>query len=145
MNLRLSFLSLIVFFMFACGGSSVKHHSYAAQTLDDLAQVAKKTALTERAEALRGAGLAAQVKGENVADAVAAAALEYQKRIAVVNGFIAAKDVYVRAVLVALSKEADLSTIVPLLQKALVAYEGVRALFNNSVPAIPASVKEMIK
>lgn len=145
MNVRLSFLSLVALFLFACGGASVKHHSYAAQTLDDLAQVAKKTAMTERGEALREAGLAAQAKGENVAEAVAAAALEYQKRIDVVNGFIAAKDVYVRAVLAALAKDADLSTILPILQKALVAYEGVRALFKNAVPAVPAPVKEMVK
>lgn len=145
MNLRLSLLSLVALFLFACGGSSVKHHSYAAQTLDDLAQVAKKTVLTERDAALREAGLAAQAKGENVADAVAAAALVYQKRVDAVNGFIAAKDAYVRAVLAALAKDTDLATVLPILQKALEAYEGVRALLKDTVPAVPGPVKEMIK
>jgi hypothetical protein len=144
-NLRLPFLALVALFLFACGGSSVKHHSYAAQTLDDLALAAKKTAMTERGEALREAGMAAHAKGMDVAEAVAAAALAYQKRIDVVNGFISAKDVYVRAVLAALAKDTDLSTILPILQKALIAYEGVRALFKNTVPAVPAPVKEMVK
>lgn len=142
---RVPLAALVVLFLAACGGSAVKHHSYAAQTLDDLAKVAKDTAMAQREEALRTAGLEAQAKGQNVEEAVAAAALTYQKKIDVVNGYIAAKDIYVRAVLAAIAKDADLATILPILQKALVAYAGVRALFKDDVPAVPEPVKEMLK
>lgn len=145
MTFRLSFLTLVACVLVACGGSSVKHHSYAAQTLDDLAQVARDTAMTERDEVLRTAGLAANADGKDVQEAVAAAALRYQKRIDVVNGFIAAKDAYVRAVLAALAKDTDLKTILPILQEALTAYESVRVLFKDSVPTVPAPVKEMLE
>ena len=142
---RLPLAAVVALFLVACGGSAVKHHSYAAQTLDDLARVAKETALAQREAALRDAGLAAQAKGENVSDAIAAAALTYQKRIDVVNGYIAAKDIYVRAVLAAIAKDADLATVVPMLQKALIAYKAVQALFKDDVPEVPAPVKEMLK
>lgn len=145
MRLRQTFLTVVTLVLVACGGSSVKHHSYAAQTLDDLAQVARETAMTERGNALQKAGLAAHAEGKDVQEAVAAAALTQEKRIDVVNGFIAAKDAYVRAVLAAISKDADLKTILPILQKALTAYAGVQALFKDSVPAVPAPVKEMIE
>jgi hypothetical protein len=138
-------LALIVLFFSACGGSSVKHHSYAAQTLDDLAQVARETSMTERGDALRKAGLAAQAEGKDVNEAVTAAALTYQNRIDAVNGFIAAKEVYIRAVLAAISKDTDLQTILPILRKALEAYAGVQAFFKDTVPAVPSPVKEMLE
>lgn len=128
----------------ACGGTSLKAHSYAAQTLDDVAKVARATALEQRGEALEAAGERAQEQGADVAEAVAAAAVAYQRRIDAVNGYIAAKDLYVRAVLLAAGQDKpNLATLVPVLRNALGAYAGVRALYPG-LPAIPTPIKELV-
>lgn len=142
---RMPLITLVLLFLVACGGSAVKRHSYAAQTLDDLAQTAKSTAMTQREVALREAGEAAIAAGTDVNAAVEAAALAYQAKISAVNAFINAKDLYIRAVLAAINKDADLSTILPMLKDALAAYANLQAVFKETIPPIPGPVKEMIK
>lgn len=128
----------------ACGGSGLKAHSYAAQTLDDVAQVARETALERRAETLEAAGAKAKADGGDVDEAVAAAAVGYQSKIDAVNGFIHAKDLYVRAVLLAAGQDKpNLATLVPVLRDALGSYAGVRALYP-ALPDIPAPIKELV-
>ena len=143
MNLRMPLSILLFAFLSACSGSAIRHHSYAAQTLDDLAKVAKETVMADREATLRAAGLAAE--GRNVEEAVAAAAMAYQKKVDVVNSYIAAKDIYVRAVLAAINKDVDVKTILPILHKGVIAYAGVKALFKDAVPDLPKPVKEMLK
>lgn len=142
---HLPLIAMTLLFLVACGGSAVKRHSYAAQTLDDLALTAKSTAMTQREAVLRKAGEDAIAAGTNVNEAIEAAALAYQTKINAVNAFIAAKDLYIRAVLAAINKDADLGTILPMLKDALAAYANLQAVFKDDIPPIPGPVKEMLK
>ena len=128
----------------ACGGTSLKAHSYAATTLDYVARVARETALEDRGEKLQAAGEQAQADGKDVTEAVNAAAVKYQARIDAVNGYIAAKDLYVRAVLLAAGQDKpSFATLLPVLRNAIAAYAGVRALYP-SLPDIPDPIKELV-
>lgn len=152
--------ALILFTMFAvvgCGAcapsnAALRAHSFAAQTLDDLATGAKSTALDMRQAVLDKAAVDAHKAGL-MGDALtaevqkAAAVFDTGPVIGTVNAFISTKDIYVRAVLVAASKDTPTWVDVkPMLRGALAAYAAMRDALGkpDKMPPIPAAISNLI-
>jgi hypothetical protein len=131
-----------------CGGSSqsaIKGHSYAAQTLDDLASGARQSVLELRQTALLEAGKDAEKAGQPVTPAVLAAADAFDRGPILhgVNAFIGAKEAYVRVVLVAAqASEPDWVGLKLALQSALRSYEDLRKAVGErlALPEVPKAV-----
>ena len=140
-------IAIILILLAACGDSALKRHSYAAQTLDDLAGVARRESLALREKTLREAGERALAAGStDIRSSVELAATEFQPKIDAVNAFVSAKNIYIRAVLlVAQQEEPGFDDLVIVLRNAIDVYEGVRAALGSTIPPIPPIVKELIR
>lgn len=151
--LRLTGLALIIA-LAACGGcassnTALKAHTTAAQTLDDVADQAKELALADREQALTQAATQAKVNGADVTKAVtdAAAAYDAGPTIPAVNAFVAAKDAYVRAVLMDAGKDEPTWTNARRLLKDVVdAYTNLRAALGNpeKMPKLPVAIASLL-
>jgi hypothetical protein len=137
---------------FGCGGgsqSNLRAHSYAAQTLDDIAVAARQTVMEVRQSSLIEAGQRAEKAGAPVTPAVLAAAEDFDAGSAIkgVNAFITAKDAYVRAVLVATrADEPDWVGLKLALQSALQSYDYLRAALGEraKLPEVPKAVMAVL-
>lgn len=136
----------------ACGGpgNSLKAHSYAAQTFENVAVEGREAALEMRAHELREAGEIAQAAGADVEAAVRSAAADFDEGpvINAVNAFIAAKQVYVQGVLVAVGDEQPSFThLRALLNDAALAYQSLRLALGEAgkrLPDLPASLIDLL-
>lgn len=138
----------------ACAPSNaaLRGHSTAAQTLDDLADDAKKTVLELRQVELDKAAVAAHdagLMGNALTAEVQKAATKFDSgpAIGAVNAFIAAKDLYVRGVLMAASKDPpSWTTVKPILKDVIAAYNAMREALGkpDKMPPIPPAIAELL-
>lgn len=151
--LNLLLLVLVVALATACGGSSsnakLKRHAYAAQVLEEVSVQAKSTVLD-----LYRAEVEAAVQGVDDPDErarlVAAARERFEARgwIDAANAVIAAKDAYVRAVLLAAQDERPAwDELQPVLAAVLDAYEKLRLALGSAgdrLPKVPPSIAQIV-
>ncbi len=135
----------------ACSGSNanLKRHAYAAQVLEEVSSQAKTTVLelyrTDIEAAVDGVSDPAQR-----AELVAAARERFESRhlIDAVNSLIAAKDAYVRAVLLAAQQDGPAwSELTPILVRALEAYEALRHALGpagDRLPKVPTAITAIV-
>jgi len=136
----------------APSNAALRGHSHAAQTLDDLAAGAKATVLDLRQAELDKAAVKAHEAGKmgpelEAAVKEAAAGFDKGPAIGAVNAFVAAKDLYVRAVLVAASKDPPTwSDVKPMLRGVIDAYTAMRDALGkpDKMPPIPSAIAELL-
>lgn len=152
--LRLIGLVLAATLAFGCTSSNaaLKAHTTAAQTLDDLASDAKELVLEQREAQLDAVAQQAVTDGLDPAAlkaSVERAAAKYDAGPAIpaVNAFIAAKDAYVRAVLVDAGKdEPSWYNAKHLLKDVIDTYTNLRAALGNpdKMPAMPDVIAKLL-
>lgn len=136
----------------ATSNATLRGHSLAAQTLDDFATGAKATALDMRQAVLDKAAVDAHkagLMGDALTAEVKKAAVTFDAGpvIGAVNAFIATKDIYVRAVLVAASKDTPTwADVKPMLRGAIAAYTAMRDAFGkpDKMPPIPTAISDLL-
>jgi len=136
----------------ATSNTALRGHSLAAQTLDDLAAGAKVTALDMRQAALDKAAVDAHKAGKMGDELTAevqkaAVAFDAGPVIGAVNAFIATKDLYVRAVLVAASKDSPTwADVKPMLRGAIAAYTAMRDALGkpDKMPPVPTAITDLL-
>lgn len=141
-------------FLSGCGpNKELRAFTAGAELLEELGQKARDQVLAERREALDAAAsdaMAAGITGDQLKQEVEIAARQWDvnggsRRIDLVNGFIGAKDLYVRAVLAAASKEKpSWSDARKLLRDALDAYQALRAVGLEKLPEVPDAVAKLV-
>jgi hypothetical protein len=151
---RSIFMLALSIALVACGPSSsaLRGHSHAAQTLDSIAADAKATVLELRQAELDEA--ARDGKSAGLADAdlrqfvvLAAAQFDQGPKIHAVNAFVAAKDLYVRAVLIAVSQDPpSWAEAKAVLKDVIASYSELRAALGNPsrLPPIPQAIVDLL-
>lgn len=138
----------------ACASSNtaLKAHTTAAQTLDDVAQEATGLVMADRQHALDVAVEQAKADGLDpialrAAVERAAAAYDAGPTIPAVNALVAAKDAYVRAVLIDAGKdEPTWQNAKRLLRDFVDAYTNLRKALGEpkSWPALPPAIAALL-
>lgn len=136
------------------GTGQLRAFTAGAAILDEYALTARTAVLDERQAALNAAAADARAAGISdealLRQEVEAAARAWdanggKRRIDLVNGFVAAKDALVRAVLLEASKDKPTwSDARVLLRDALHAYQALRAVGLERLPAIPPAVADLV-
>lgn len=139
----------------ACAGSpkdvALKRHAYAAAVLDEVSGAARDVVLDLRAGELKRAADKATADGTDVRAAVVAAAAAFDARglVDATNVLIAAKDVYVRAVLLHAREDApSWADVKPALHAALEAYSALRKALGDAgdrLPEVPTAIAELLE
>jgi hypothetical protein len=148
-------LSLVV--VAACAScapsnTALKRHSHAAELLDDLATDARELVLEQRQAELDQAAAAARARGlagDELRAAVERAAADFDDgpAIGAVNTLVAAKDVYVRAVLAAAADDApSWAELRPILRDVVDAYHALRLALGSpdAMPPVPDVVANLL-
>jgi hypothetical protein len=127
-----------------CGASAVQRHSYVAEAVDDVTQVARGLVLEARQDALRAAGRTASEAGLPTAEAIAAAADAFDAGPMVVtyNVLVEAKNAYVRALLARIREHRrpgmeELRPLVLGLLRAYAAHREALGIRADRLPLIP--------
>lgn len=138
----------------ACTSSNtaLKAHTTAASTLDDVAQEATELVLADRQHALDVAVTQAKADGLDpiaLKASVERAAATYDAGPAIpaVNAFVAAKDAYVRAVLMDAGKdEPTWSNAKRLLKDVVDAYTNLRKALGDpkKMPELPSAIAALL-
>lgn len=141
-------------FLSGCGpNGNLRAFTASASLMEDLGQKARDEVLAERRTVLDAAAadaMAAGITGAQLQQEIEAAARAWdanggKRRVELVNGFIAAKDLFVRGVLAAASKEKpSWSEARTLLRDALAAYQALRAVGLERLPEVPDSVVKLV-
>lgn len=143
---------LLVMMLTACSSCAgtpkqLKTHSVAAEALDDLAASGRRVVLEMRQAELDKALAQAQEANTPYEPAVRAAAESFDSKpfIPALNAFIAAKDAYVRTVLIAARKDDfDWATVRPVLKDVVDAYAALRTATGDKMPPIPKPVADIL-
>ena len=136
----------------ASNPNALKAHTSAAETLDDLAGDAKVLVLEDRhaeLDAVAESAFTDNATPEELAAAVRAAAKAYDDgpKISAVNTLIAAKDLYVRAVLHAASEDKPSWTEAKAMLKDVIdAYSNLRKLLGEpaAMPKVPEAIAKLL-
>lgn len=136
----------------ATTNSGLKSHTTAAQTLEEVADEARQYVLDDRKaelEKVAAQAVADKLDPVQLEAAVKAAAATYDDgpKVASVNAFIAAKDLYVRAVLQAASKDTpSWSQAKAMLKDVVDAYTNLRQALGNpkAMPPLPDAIAALL-
>ncbi len=134
------------------GGSTLRAHSVAAQTLDDIAKQARDLVMAQRQQVIDSAvaaAKAAQVGAYELSQSVRKAAADFDAtpKISSVNAFIAAKDLYVRAVLVAAGNDKPTwEQAKAMLNDVVKTYTAMRQALGTpaAMPELPAAIVDLL-
>lgn len=132
----------------ATSSTALRAHSHVAQTLDDVGVQARTVVLELRQGKIDDAIASAQQSNADPVLAAHRAGADFDAGpwLPAFNGYVAAKDAYVRAVLLAAQVDKpDWDTARPALNDVVLAYGNLRTATGDKLPPIPEVVLKLLR